>query len=98
MEPIPINLKAHSYNDTRKMYICELCNIQVKGKLQLEQHLSSKGHKHQQKMEKICKESKEISSINLYVTPVVKSDIRADDKHKTVMTLKKSKLDCLWKL
>ena len=62
---------------------------QVKGKLQLEQHLSSKGHKHQQKMEKIRKESKENSSINLYVTPVVKSDIRADDKHKTVMTLKK---------
>ena len=40
-------------------------------------------------MEKIRKESKENSSINLYVTPVVKSDIRADDKHKTVMTLKK---------
>ena len=29
MEPIPINLKAHSYDDTRKMYTCELCNIQV---------------------------------------------------------------------
>ena len=40
-------------------------------------------------MEKIRKESKENSSINLYVTPVVKSDIRVDDKHKTVMTLKK---------
>ena len=62
---------------------------QVKGKLQLERHLSSKGHKHQQKMEKIRKESKENSSINLYVTPVVKSDIGADDKYRTVMTLKK---------
>ena len=40
-------------------------------------------------MEKNRKESKENSSVNLYVTLVVNSEISANDKQKTVLTLKK---------
>jgi len=52
MEPLPLNPNAHSYEDTRKVFNCEVCHIQVKGKIQLDAHLKSKRHKHEEKAAK----------------------------------------------
>ena len=50
IEPLPLVANAHSYDDTRKVLTCDLCNLQLRGKIQLEAHLNSKNHKFRVKM------------------------------------------------
>ena len=50
IEPLPLVANAYSYDDTRKVLTCDLCNLQLRGKIQLEAHLNSKNHKFRVKM------------------------------------------------
>lgn len=45
ISPLPMNTSAYNHEESRKMFFCEVCRLQVKGRLQMDQHLASKKHK-----------------------------------------------------
>ena len=48
-EPLPFHSSTYSHEESRETFHCDVCQLQVKGKLQLEAHMKSKHHKHKVK-------------------------------------------------
>ena len=44
LQPVPLS-KAYSYEESRQIFHCEKCDIDLRGKLQFEAHLKSRRHK-----------------------------------------------------
>jgi len=86
IEPLPLNPNAHSFEDTRQTFNCTVCDIQVKGKIQLDAHMSSKKHKHEVKVAK-CKSNAE-SNFKLVVTMVKKEAPDSGERNAGLLTIK----------
>lgn len=43
--PLAVTSTAHGFEESRKMYRCDICSLDVKGKLQFDAHISSRRHK-----------------------------------------------------
>ncbi len=78
LKALPLNQVAHSFEDSRQMYECSLCDLNLKGRLQFEQHLKSKRHK------------RVASSVRIRVRLQLLEGINDDDKDKSMAVLKDS--------
>ena len=43
-QALPLNQQAHSYEDSRKMFYCDVCSLHIKGRMSFEAHTKSRKH------------------------------------------------------
>ena len=43
-QALPVNQQAHSFEDSRKMFYCDVCSLHLKGRLSFEAHTKSRKH------------------------------------------------------
>ena len=41
---LPPNSRAYSYQESRQMFFCEVCNLHLKGRVTFEDHMKSRRH------------------------------------------------------
>ena len=66
---------AYSHEETRQMFSCEICNIDLKGKIQYEDHLKRKRHA------RMIKHLKNTSQILDVYEKKLKSDKESDQSN-----------------
>ena len=46
---LPTNSRAYSYQESRQMFFCDVCNLHLKGRMTFEDHMKSRRHQKRKK-------------------------------------------------